>query len=117
MGVRPVLFRAPYGDYNDNVIKTVNGMGMYAIQWDVDSLDWKDLDAQTITKRVLDKAQNGSIVLFHNAAKNTPEALPSVIEGIIGKGYTFLPVSELIMKDGYTIDHTGRQIKAQTATR
>ncbi|MBQ7624328.1 MAG: polysaccharide deacetylase family protein, partial [Clostridia bacterium] len=63
-GVRPILFRPPYGDYNDNVIKTVNGMGMYPVQWDVDSLDWKDIDAQKITKRVLDKVQKGSIVLF-----------------------------------------------------
>ncbi|MBQ7624460.1 MAG: deacetylase, partial [Clostridia bacterium] len=66
-----------------------------------------------ITKRVLDKVQKGSIVLFHNAAKHTPEALPDVIEGLIRKGYSFLPVSQLILRENYTIDHTGRQIPAQ----
>ncbi|MDR1329870.1 MAG: polysaccharide deacetylase family protein [Oscillospiraceae bacterium] len=37
-GVTPSLFRAPYGEYDDNVIKTVGSMGMTAIQWDVDTL-------------------------------------------------------------------------------
>ncbi len=109
-GVRPVLFRPPYGDYDDKVIATVKDCGMYCIQWDVDSLDWKDPPAEKIASRVLDRVQEGSIVLFHNAAKNTPAALPRVIEGLIAKGYTFVPVSQLIYRENYTIDHTGRQI-------
>ena len=108
-GVRPILFRPPYGDYNDNVVSTVNSIGMYPIQWDVDSLDWKDLSAQDIQSRVLKRVQPGSIVLFHNAAKNTPAALSGIIEGLIAQGYSFLPISQLIYKDNYTIDHTGRQ--------
>ena len=108
-GVRPTLFRPPYGDYNDNVVSTVNSIGMYPIQWDVDSLDWKDLSAQDIQSRVLKRVQPGSIVLFHNAAKNTPAALSGIIEGLLAQGYSFLPISQLIYKDNYTIDHTGRQ--------
>ena len=77
--------------------------------WDGDSLDWKDLSATDITKRVTSKVQPGSIVLFHNAAKNTPEALPSIIEYLLQEGYTFVPISEIILKGEYTIDHTGRQ--------
>ncbi|MDO5785654.1 MAG: hypothetical protein Q4P20_11390 [Eubacteriales bacterium] len=60
--------------------------------------------------RVVNNARNGSIILFHNAATNTPEALPDVIDGLIEKGFTFAPVSELIYKDHYTMDHTGRQM-------
>jgi peptidoglycan/xylan/chitin deacetylase (PgdA/CDA1 family) len=37
-GVRPTLFRAPYGEYNDHVIGTLETLGMHTIQWDVDSL-------------------------------------------------------------------------------
>ena len=109
-GVRPFLFRPPYGDYNDKVVNTLKSMGHYTIQWDVDSLDWKETGTQDIIDRVLGKIQPGSIVLFHNAAKYTPEALPSVIEGLIQKGYSFKPVSELIYRDNYTIDHAGKQI-------
>ncbi|MEA4920659.1 MAG: hypothetical protein VB078_07055 [Clostridiaceae bacterium] len=78
--------------------------------WDVDSLDWQEKGVQSIIDRVLGKVQPGSIVLFHNAAKYTPEALPTVIEGLIQEGYSFLPISELIYKDNYEMDHTGRQI-------
>ena len=76
----------------------------------MDSLDWKDPPASEITSRVVSNARNGSIILFHNAATNTPEALPSVIDGLMEKGFTFAPVSELIYKENYTMDHTGRQI-------
>ena len=108
-GIVPTLFRAPYGEYDDHVIKTVTSMGMYTIQWDVDSLDWKDLSAGEITSRVTGKVQPGSIILFHNAALHTPEALPSIIEYLIADRYSIVPVSELILKDNYDIDHTGRQ--------
>ena len=78
-----------------------------------DSLDWKDLSAAEITQRVTSKVQSGSIVLFHNAAKHTPEALPGVIDALIQEGYTFVPISQLILPGtcgtDYTIDHTGRQ--------
>lgn len=108
-GVRPTLFRCPYGEYDDHVINAVRSIGMEPIQWDCDSLDWKDLSVTDITKRVTSKVQPGSIVLFHNAAKNTPEALPSIIEYLLQEGYTFVPISEIILKGEYTIDHTGRQ--------
>ncbi len=111
-GVRPTLFRPPYGEYDDHVIKAVRSMGIEPIQWDVDSLDWKDLSAGDITKRVTSKVQAGSICLFHNAAKHTPEALPGLIEDLIGQGYTLVPISELILDGDYTIDHTGRQCPA-----
>jgi len=51
----------------------------------------------------------GSIVLFHNAAKHTPEALPDVIETLLKEGYTFVPISKIVLTGEYTIDHTGRQ--------
>ena len=111
-GVRPTLFRCPYGEYDDHVINAVRALGMEPIQWDVDSLDWKDLSAEEITKRVTSKVQPGSIVLFHNAALHTPEALPAIIEALLQEGYQFVPISQLILDGDYTIDHTGRQCPA-----
>ena len=115
-GVRPTLIRPPYGEYDDNVITAIRAAGMEPIQWDVDSLDWKDLSAAEITKRVTTKVQAGSIVLFHNAAKHTPEALPTILETLLQEGYTFVPISDIILpceyNVDYTIDHTGRQCPA-----
>ena len=73
-----------------------------------DSLDWKDLEAGEITRRVTTKVQPGSIVLFHNAALHTPEALPTIIQTLLQEGYTFVPISQIILTGEYTIDHTGR---------
>ncbi len=111
-GVRPTLVRLPYGDYDDHSINAVRSIGMEPIQWDVDSLDWKDLSAGEITQRVTGKVQPGSIVLFHNAALHTPEALPGIIQALLQDGYTFIPISQMILAGDYTIDHTGRQCPA-----
>ena len=109
----PTLIRCPYGEYDDHVIAAIRSMGMEPVQWDVDSLDWKDYDAATICSRVNGKAEQGSIVLFHNAALHTPEALPDILESLIQKGLTVVPISQLIYRENYTIDHTGRQFPAQ----
>ena len=82
-GVRPTLIRCPYGEYDDHVIAAIRSIGMEPIQWDVDSLDWKDLSAGEITQRVTSKVQPGSLVLFHNAALHTPEALPIIIQTLL----------------------------------
>ncbi len=107
-GNAPTLFRAPYGDYNNDVVKSVNGCDMYCVQWDVDSLDWKDPTPEQITQRILDNIQNGSIVLMHNGATNTPEALPKVIEGIRDAGYEIVPISEILLKGEYYTDVEGK---------
>ena len=111
-GVRPTLVRLPYGDYDDKSINAVRSIGMEPIQWDVDSLDWKEIPADEIVSRVTGKVQPGSIVLFHNAALHTPEALPTILETLIQDGYTFVPISQMILSGSYTIDHTGRQCPA-----
>lgn len=105
------LFRPPYGDYNDTLIKTANSIGYYPIQWDVDSLDWKDYGADAIVTRVLENEHlgNGSIILMHNGAKYTKDALPRVIEGLQEKGYEIVPISELIYRENFKMDHEGRQ--------
>ncbi|MEF9959872.1 MAG: polysaccharide deacetylase family protein [Niameybacter sp.] len=107
------LYRAPYGEYNDAVVEAATESGYYIIQWDVDSLDWKNYGKQEMIDRVL-KHKNlapGSIVLLHNATKYTKDALAEIIQGLKLKGYEIVPVSQLIIKDEYTIDHTGRQYR------
>ncbi len=108
-GVTPTLFRCPYGEYDDHVIQAVGSLGMTAIQWDVDSLDWKGISAAEIQKRVLKNVRPGSIVLFHNAAEHTPEALPGILDTLLADGYTVVPISRILLNGDYTIDHTGRQ--------
>lgn len=108
-GVEPTLFRCPYGEYDDHVISAVRELGIEPIQWSVDSLDWKGLSAQEITQRVLQQVKPGSIVLFHNAAEHTPEALPGILDSLQKDGYTIVPISELLLSGETFIDSTGMQ--------
>lgn len=112
-GVDMNLFRPPYGDYDNDVVLNAKENGYYTIQWDVDSLDWKDYGVENIIDTVVNHKNlgNGSIILCHNGAKYTADALESVITGLQEKGYEIVPVSELIYKDNYHMDVSGRQIK------
>lgn len=108
-GYQPQLFRAPFGDYNNALLKVLDSKGMYCIQWNVDSLDWKGLSAKELKERVLPNVKGGSIVLFHNNSDHIVEALPDIIEGILSKGLKLVSIGDLIYKDNYTIDNTGKQ--------
>lgn len=103
------LFRAPAGDYNNSVVDTVQSSGRFCIQWDADSLDYRDLSAAQMEERIMSKVRKGSILLFHVGTKNTAAALPRILTRLESEGYAFRPVGELIYRDGYDIDPTGRQ--------
>lgn len=107
------LYRPPYGEYNDTVLKAAEDCQYYTIQWDVDSIDWKGYDAPTIVNKVLNHKHlgEGSIILLHNGTKHTAEALPQIIEGLKEKGYEIVPISQLIYKTDYELNHEGRQIQ------
>lgn len=103
------LFRFPSGAYNSNSVAAAEKTNHYCIQWDVDSIDWKEQGADIEYNRVIKKVNPGSIILFHNGAKYTPETLERVIKELKSKGYEFVKVSDLIYKDNYYIDNTGKQ--------
>ena len=110
-GLDMTVFRPPFGDYNDTVIEAANELGYHVIQWDVDSLDWKDYGCDSILHTVTCHKHlgNGSIILMHNGAKYTKDALEQMIIELKSQGYEFVTVSELIYKENYQMDHEGRQ--------
>lgn len=110
-GKKVEVFRPPYGDYNDTLIKTARELNLFTIQWDVDSLDWKDLSAKQICDRVIKRVKSGSIVLFHNQGLHTAEALPVIITELKAKGYEFVSIGELIYKENYQMRTDGSQVK------
>ena len=106
------LFRPPYGAYNNTLLETCNDLGLTTIQWDVDSLDWKGLDAETITQRIVSNVKNGSIILCHNNSDHIVTALPLILTRLKQMGYEVTNVGNLIYKSNYTIDRNGTQIKS-----
>lgn len=95
-GICPKLFRAPYGAYDNNVISAVRNIGMQAIQWDVDTLDWKGYGPGQVISRVENKVTNGSIILCHNNAECVIENTKIILSTLKDKGYSFVKVSELV---------------------
>lgn len=114
-GVRPTLFRPPYGDYNDRVISVSRAAGYEAVQWSIDSLDWKDRGTQDIVKQCTYRVENGDIVLFHNDSNDIVNALPTVIQHYQSLGYTIIPVGEILLEGDYTINVQGKQYPKATA--
>lgn len=97
-GVTTTLIRTPNGDFNPRVLRCLNNMRYTVIQWNTDSLDWKNPGVQNITSRVLNRAVPGDIILMHasDSSKQIVQALPQIIHGLQAKGYQFVTVSELI---------------------
>lgn len=108
---RSTLYRGPYGEYNDTVLKAANEQNHTTIQWNIDSLDWKGLTGEQMIERISQKLENGSIILLHNGTKNTASSLQSIIDYIKSQGYEMVKVSELIYSDNYYINSQGTQIK------
>ena len=113
LGIKIDLFRAPYGDYNESVVRNARKMNYYMIQWNVDSLDWQEPTKEQLIKKVCEhkNLSPGSIILMHTGTKCTKQALKQIIRNIKAKGYEFVPVSRLIYRSNYRIDPTGKQIK------
>ena len=111
-GVEMDLFRPPYGDYDNAVVNVAKKCNYFTVQWNCDSLDWKDYGVDSIINTVCSHKNlgNGSIILMHNGATYTADALESVITGLKDQGYTIVPVSELIIRGPYHMNHEGRQI-------
>ena len=109
-GQKTNIYRAPYGESNDTVIKTAQENGYYTIQWNLDTLDYKGLTGEEMWNRLKNKLENGSIILSHNGTKHTADSLDMLIKNIKEKGYEVTTVSDLIYKDNFTINNNGTQI-------
>lgn len=108
-GRSPVLYRAPSGSYDNKTIEAAESLGMTVVQWDVDSIDWKNPSPEKIISRVIGKTANGSIILFHLGKENTLEALPDIIKKLKNEGYVFKKTGELLLSGETYIDNSGRQ--------
>lgn len=109
-GKRCTLFRAPFGEYNDQVINTAHKLGFEVIQWSRDTIDWKEgRSAQTILDAVLPKLSSGDIILCHNNGYELETYLPKLIETAQAAGYRFVTVSELLLEGESSIDNNGVQ--------
>lgn len=102
-GRRPILFRPPYGDYSNDVIEVANSLNMHCIQWDVDSLDWKNPAPQEM-KDLVCSASAPARSSCSTTGQEHRRALAETLEAILAEGYRIVPVSELVYNGHYITD-------------
>lgn len=112
-GESPTLFRAPSGSYDNKTISAAEELSMTTIQWDADSVDWKNISAQEILQRVKSKVKSGSIIQLHSGTDHTAEALPYLLDYLTLNGFIPVTVSELIYHSDYKINSNGTQMQMQ----
>ena len=104
-GVRPRLFRPPYGDEDRRILAEAERLGYVIVEWSVSAGNgWTEIGAQQIINNVVQQVRNGSIILLHdgNRLAKDPhrvqviQALPVIIEQLRKKGYSFVTVPELL---------------------
>ena len=105
------LYRPPYGEYNNTVIKVANENSYIPIQWSLDTLDYTGITGNEMWNKIKDKISNGDIILMHNGTEHTADSLDMIIKNIKEKGFNLVTVSDLIYKENYSIDVNVKQIQ------
>jgi len=107
----PTLFRPPFGSYDDRLMSvSQEELDLQVIQWSIDSLDWREVNSDYVYNRVITLLHPGAIILFHNNAQPTAEALDDIVTYLAENEYKMIPVSELLHPEPYKVDHRGLQI-------
>lgn len=110
-GNKTKIYRAPYGEYNDTVIKAAQDKGYYTIQWNLDTLDYTGITGNEMWVRLKDKIKAGDIILSHNGTKHTADSLEMLLKNIKEKGLEVVKISDLIYQENYSINNNGTQVK------
>jgi peptidoglycan/xylan/chitin deacetylase (PgdA/CDA1 family) len=110
-GIKPSLYRTPYGEYNNTVLQAVADEKCLAIQWNLDTLDYEGLTGEQMWARIGSKLSNGAIILSHNGTDHTADSLDMLIKNIKEQGYEIVKVSDIIYKDNYIINSSGTQVQ------
>ena len=105
------LYRAPYGEYNNTVIKAAKENGYIPIQWNLDTLDYTGITGEEMWGRLKGKLKEGDIILSHNGTEHTADSLGMLLKNIKAQGFEVVKVSDLIYQDNYEININGTQIK------
>lgn len=102
IGYRPKLLRPPYGEIDEEQLLWAKNSGYVVVNWNVDSLDWKNLNEEQVSGNILGHTKAGAIVLQHSAGggsqdlSGTVKALPGIITKLRGQGYKLVTIPELL---------------------
>ena len=103
-GVTPTLVRPPGGFYNQASLDTLGSMGMAAIMWDIDTLDWKTRNADKTVAAVLNHVKDGDIILMHELYGATGDAVARIVPELHKRGFQMVTVSQMAAAKGRSLE-------------
>lgn len=112
-GIKPTLFRPPYGAFNKALLEISDALGLHVVLWNVDPDDWRNPGMQNLVERVVSHAKNGSVILMHEGKPHTLAALPQIIEKLKSEGYNFVTISELLNYDKNNVTNSSESQQNQ----
>lgn len=99
-GVRPILFRPPYGVGTPAETAAVHALRLVDVRWSVDSLDSRPgANARSVVRNVLAGLRPGAIVLLHDIHPWTVAALPRILRAVRRHGLRPVTIPELVALD------------------
>lgn len=108
-GIGSSFFRVPFGEYNSDIMKTINEEKHICVQWDINAMDLNAKGKEMTYENIVRKADNGSIVLMNNSSDQVSVVLDKVVRQLKAKGYEMVKLSDLLYNNNYYVDHSGRQ--------
>ena len=106
-GKNPVYWRPPHGFRDFSVMETAAAQNLTVVNWSVIPRDWTGIDSQEIFRRVMDKAEDGAIVLLHDgdspgykaSRQATVDAVAPLIDSLREKGYHLVSLEEYVQAE------------------
>ncbi|KAB8197857.1 polysaccharide deacetylase family protein [Nonomuraea phyllanthi] len=99
-GLRPVMFRPPYGQTNDRVLGLADQVDLAQVLWTGTTLDWKLRDEKKIRAAVLRLAKRDGVILMHDVVPATVNAMPGILKELKKRGYHLVTVPTLLRGKG-----------------
>lgn len=94
--VDSTVIRPPYGAFNSDVKEICANLGIIMVNWSLDTLDWKNKNADMVYNAIMKDIKDGSIILCHDLHGTTVDAMERIIPDLIEQGYQLVTVSELL---------------------
>jgi peptidoglycan/xylan/chitin deacetylase (PgdA/CDA1 family) len=100
-GLKPKLFRPPYGVTNPNLAKAIKKGGYTPVGWSVRSMDTVIKDGRKLLAKINEGIKPGAVFLFHDTSKTTLDILPEFIQEVKKRGYNIIPLDKLLALQPY----------------
>lgn len=100
-GLKPKLFRPPYGVTNPNLAKAIKKGGYTPVGWSVRSMDTVIKDGERLLAKINEGIKPGAVFLFHDTSKSTLSILPEFIQEVKKRGYNIIPLDKLLALQPY----------------